>query len=130
MHQRLETLTVTFNDRVLCLPVNDETAAILQSPVAKCQSEEADQRLIRHMINCLSDTAIRRTVIRTIDTDVLILAIAFTAEVIYLVQYDGEIFVQVVSAKSTSLYNAINVVKHYGKRICMALLFFLFVHRM
>ena len=82
------------------------------------------------MINCLSDTAIRRTVIRTIDTDVLILAIAFTAEVIDLIQYDSEIFVQVVSAKSTSFYNVINVVKHYGKRICMALLFFLFVHRM
>ena len=45
--------------------------------INECQSEEADQRLVRHTLHCLSPCfSFEKIVINTIDTDVLILLIA------------------------------------------------------
>ena len=41
----------------------------------KCQSEKADQRVIRHTLHCVGQQIYYQIVVRTIDTDVLILLI-------------------------------------------------------
>ena len=42
----------------------------------KCQSEEADQRVIRHRLQCVCQQIYKQIVVRTIDTDILILPIS------------------------------------------------------
>ena len=51
--------------------------------IAVCQSEEADQRLIGHTLHCLSSCfSYEKIVIHTIDTDVMLLLVAYLSEIL------------------------------------------------
>ena len=45
--------------------------------IRKYQSEEADQRGIRHTLDCVGQQIYKQIVVRTIDTDVLILLMSY-----------------------------------------------------
>ena len=53
LHDSSKLLIVTFEDTVLCSP--SEVTRNTGISITKCQSEEADQRLVRHTLHCLSD---------------------------------------------------------------------------
>ena len=124
LHNDNSIFVVTFKDRILCLPEYD-SVALCESSIGTCQAEEADQRLIRHLLNCIQGPrSFTRTVIRTIDTDVLILAVAFVAEQIDIIAFDGEVYVEMVKNKSIAVFNVVDMIKYFGKKMCVALLFF------
>ena len=62
--------------------------------IGKCQSEEADQRVIRHTLHCVGQHIYKQLVVRTIDTGVLILLIScFTSyEVSHLMTIQPSMF--------------------------------------
>ena len=45
--------------------------------IRECQSEEADQRVIRHTLHCVGQHIYKQIVVRTIDTDVFLLLISY-----------------------------------------------------
>ena len=64
LHDSSKLLIVTFEDTVLCSP--SEVTSNAGISITKCQSEEADQRLVRHTLHCLSDCqSYQRVVVRT-----------------------------------------------------------------
>ena len=68
MHHDKETILTSHQEIV---EINTEVK------ITECQSEEADQRLVRHTLHCLSPCfSFEEIVINTFDTDVLILLIA------------------------------------------------------
>ena len=63
---------VTFNDTIL----TNDLDLVTQTDINYSIAEEADPRLIRHAINQGSNN-LKNIVIKTVDTDVLLLAIAY-----------------------------------------------------
>ena len=74
-HESPVILVVTFNDSIL------SSTMLQESMISPCTSEEADQRIIHHVIN-LANIGYQCIQIRTVDTDVLILSIAYS-EIIF-----------------------------------------------
>ena len=76
MHHDKQILVCTYKETVLTSHreiVENNT----EVKITECQSEEADQRLIHHILHCLSPCFLfEKIVINTIDTDVLTLLIA------------------------------------------------------
>ena len=76
MHHDKQILVCTYKETILTSHqeiVENNT----EVKITECQSEEADQRLVRHTLHCLSPCfSFEKIVINTIDTDVLILLIA------------------------------------------------------
>ena len=76
MHHDKQILVCTYKETILTSHqeiVENNT----EVKINECQSEEADQQLVRHTLHCLSLCfSFEKIVINTIDTDVLILFIA------------------------------------------------------
>lgn len=68
-------LVLTLEENVFTSPVRDDTS--LLSP---CSQEEADTRMILHAADA-DQTGIKRTIIRTVDTHVVVLATANTQQI-------------------------------------------------
>ena len=79
LHQGSKLIITTFKNSVLCSSNTDiDTSEV---GVHSCQSEEADQRLERHLLNCICGNKKYCLIfIRTIDTDVMILVVAYASE--------------------------------------------------
>ena len=92
-----EKLLVTNRDGI----ITNNPSELLDgsTSIAICQSEEADQRLVRHTLHCLADHRYERVVARTIDTDVLMIVIQFVSPV--RIHPSTDVFVQLVNS---SLY--------------------------
>ena len=71
-------MVATYTNKVLCSSAI-ETIDLQDVSITNCQSEEADQRLIRHTLHCISDEY-KNSVVRTVDTDVLILLISYVGQ--------------------------------------------------
>ena len=118
IHNSSKLLIVTYEDTII------SSAEIENMPsftsIVQCQSEEADQRIVRHVIQCLKSSVYNRIIVRTIDTDVLIMLISFLADLV-----DGfktEIHAELVN--SAVFYHINTITKTLGKEVCAALLFF------
>ena len=61
-------MVATYKDTVLC-SISIETLDLHDISVTHCQSEETDQRLIRHTFHCIS-AQYMKIVVHTVDTDV------------------------------------------------------------
>ena len=121
IHNGPKTLVVTFKDTVLCAP-DTEPINLPDISISKCQSEEADQRLVRHTLHCLSYFQLyKRVVVRTIDTDVLILLISYVGQYFYL-NSDVDVYAELIN--TPTYYNIIEICKSLGLDICNALPFF------
>ena len=118
LHHGEKLLVVTYRDGI----ITNNPSELLDgsTSIAICQSEEADQRLVRHTLHCLADHRYERVVVRTIDTDVLMIVIQFVSPVRIHPSTDG--FVQLVN--SSLYYDVKKIIDSLGPEICGALLFF------
>ena len=83
LHKGPQTLVVTYKDSILYLP-SSPSVYLSSSPIGKCQSEDADQRVVRHAKQCFTDHADYENIfIRSGDTDVIILLVAHLAPLIH-----------------------------------------------
>ena len=101
---------ILYNDRVL---ESDSTINL-------CSAEEADQKMVRHMLQCVR-SGIQKVVVRTVDTDVIMLLLAY--------RYEGGNFLSTVyvwfgSGKNNSFYNINEISSGLGEETCTALPFF------
>ena len=65
-------VVVTYGNIIL----SNDSALLLEDRINNCTSEEADARLVRHAIRCI-EKGYNNIVVRTVDTDVLVLLICF-----------------------------------------------------
>ena len=76
LHKGPQLLIATWKDTVLC-SFYCEPHDPSDISVTKCQSEEADQRIVRHVLHIIDNYAeYKRIVVNTIDIDVLMLLIS------------------------------------------------------
>ena len=98
MHHGPKLLLATYKNNVLCSSAL-EPLDLQEFSITNCQSEEADQRLIRYTLHCISDLEdYERIIVRTIDTDVLILLISYISQYHELCQ-EIEIYVDMVNSE-------------------------------
>ena len=121
VHQGPKLLIATWKDTILCSfdsePVNHSDVSI-----TKCQSEEADQRIIRHVLHIIGNYAnYKRIVVNTIDMDVLILLISFIGR-IDDIDPELDIFAYLINGRK--YYNIRDIASNLGKDMCLALPFF------
>ena len=119
LHQGNKILIVSFKDTVLYKP-STHAINLPDTSISECQSEEADQRLIRHTLHCLADCQLyERVVIRTIDTDVLILLISYIS---LLELRSIDVYTELIN--TPTFYDICKIIQHLGAHICKALSFF------
>ena len=78
LHKSTKYMVATYKDTVLC-STSIETLDSHDISITHCQSKEADQRLIRHALHCIS-AQYKKIVVRTVDTDVLILVMSYVSQ--------------------------------------------------
>ena len=78
LHKGSQLLVATWKDTVL-YSFDAEPLEQPDSSITKCQSEEADQRIIGHVIESYNEY--KRLVARTIDSNVLVLLISYVGRV-------------------------------------------------
>ena len=101
---------------MLC-SVSVETLDSHDISITNCQSEEADQQLIRHTLQCIS-AQYKKIVVRTVDTDVLILLMSYVSH-FYDLCTDVNIYIRMVN--SAHQYYVISAIVDLGKETCNAL---------
>ena len=111
LHVRGVTIYSTFESQVLCT----DPGADLQH-ISPCNQEEADTRLILHAADCVRQ-GLLRVLIRTTDTDVLVLAVTHVPQISRL----AELWVSFGSGKSHkfiaahSMANTLSKYRYHGK---------------
>ena len=116
IHNASKSFTVT---KANTIKTNNDSL-LLESKISHCDSEEADQKLIRHMIQCIR-SGVKHVVIKTVDTDVLILAIANRY---YAGHFESKVYMILGIGKSTKHYDVNAISIKLGEEICKALPFF------
>ena len=117
-HNNHQILIVSYKSGVLCSNINLEPS----SKILNCTSEEADPRLVRHTRDALlKDYSF--VMVRTIDTDVLVLLISFTFRGDIP---NGSVYAALrCSSDSNVKYFSINdIVRELGDDVTRALPFF------
>ena len=112
-----KNLVVTYNDSIL---TNIENI-INADEILCCNIEEADQRIIRHLINCAVN-GFKKLFVITGDTDVLILLIAALPNI--LENFQCELICQFGFANNIRRYNINNLCSSLKSDVCKALPFF------
>ena len=110
-------MVATCKDAVSC-SASVETLNSHDILITHCHSEETDQRLIQHTLHCIS--ALHKIVVRTVDTDVLILLMSYMSQYKDLCT-DVNIYAHVNSACENYVISAIF---DLGKETCNAFPFF------
>ena len=120
LHRGEQVRIVSYRDSVLYKPPS-EPINFPGVSITECQSEEADQRLISHALHCLASyQSYKRIVVRTIDTDVLILLISYLS----FTDYDKSVDVYAEMINSSLFYGIGKTVEFLGSNICKAMPFF------
>ena len=109
-----QSFNVTKGETVLSNSTLDELVSINTA-------EEADQKLVHHMIQCVR-SGVKQWVVRTVDMDVVVSLIAYRrlAE-----KYDCVMFPCLTSAVSNRFYSINKIAEELGERKCRALPFFM-----
>ena len=108
-----QSYNVTKGESVLSNSTLDES---ISTDIA----DEADQKLVRHMIQCVR-SGVKQCIVRTVDTDVVILLIAYRRLV---VKFDCVVFACFGSAVSNRVYNTTKITEEVRERKYRALQFF------
>lgn len=116
LQQEDKQFVITKGDTIL----SNESIIFSDPLLSDNKAEEADQKLVRHMLQC-TRSGVQLSTIRTVDTDVIISLIAyrFRAE-----NFDSKVFACLVTPSSTSYYDINKIALHLGERVCRALPFF------
>ena len=72
IHNTSIIMVITIENGIL----TNDTALRTDPVTSSCLAEEADQKLVRHMLQCLL-TGIKTIVVKTVDTDVFLLLLAY-----------------------------------------------------
>ena len=116
-HQNCSKLfTVTKGSTIL----SNDGILLTDTLISKCDAEEADQKLVRHMIQCVKNDD-RIVTIRTVDTDVLVLAISNRH---YAENFGSKVQVSFVTDKSIKCYNINSIAAGLGQDVCQGSPFF------
>ena len=100
----------------------DEIENNTEVSITACQSEEADQRLIRHTLHCLSSCfSYEKVVIHTIDKDVIIL-IGYLSDIL---RKNLNVLVYAKMVKSGVYHDIRTMIVALDHPICVALPFFM-----
>ena len=93
IHSGSRALVCSYKDTVLFYPCT-EPISFSDITITDCTSEEADQRLIRHALHCVSTCYSYKIIaVRTVDTDVMILLISYISQHVQLIN-DIDIYMQ------------------------------------
>ena len=106
-------LIITKGDTIL----TNETTILSDPSISNNSAEEADQKLVRHMLNC-TRSGVQLSTVRTVDTDVIISLVAYRFRAGNL---DSKVFGCLVTPSSTSYYDINKVAIELGERVCRAL---------
>ena len=122
LHNTPNILIVTYRDTVLVSSNSKLLSLDIQGiSINDCQSEEADQRIVRHTLHCLFDCyQFKQVIIHTIDTDVLMLIVSNIGSL--NVTPKADIYVKML--KNQNFYNIKDITSFIGLTICKALPFF------
>ena len=108
-------ICVTQNDTIMSVPtaVNDEIFQISST------AEEADQKIVRHALRCIR-SGYSDIVVQSIDTDVLVLLLAYVAKTLELMDDSVlNVYFTLVTA-NPKWFDIISLVNHLGIEICKA----------
>ena len=113
----LQILVITFNDTIL----SNNEAVLTEESINYCNIEEADARLVRHCVN-LSKQGFKHIVLCTVDTDVLVLVLAYSYN---MLEYGAKsIFVKFGTGFNVKFYNVFEIASLIGSDVCKGLPFF------
>lgn len=123
LHRGSKTLVATYKDSILVVPPC-QANVLITSSIGRCQSEEADQRVIRHAVQCSVDPSdYELIVLLTGDTDVLVLSPAYLADVVNSTS-TKRLVLKLTSTSSSRFYDIVGIIRGLGKDICKALPWF------
>ena len=108
-------LCVTFGDSTL----SNVEAVSLEADIRKCSSEEADARIVRHVIN-LGKNGYTDVLVKTVDSDVVILCIAYSE----LAISNGIINFLVLYGPKEKKIDVLDNNSKLGANVCKGLAFF------
>ncbi len=117
-HQSYQLLVATYKNTSL---VSQTSCSELDQhvPVRPCGAEEADQRLVRHTLNLISN-GYKNILVRTIDTDVLTLLISHISQL----ELGDDVYIHAYLINSVKYYDIIKTIRTLGLDTCHALPFF------
>ena len=101
--------------------IKTNTPSLLSNPlISLCEAEEADQKVIRHMIQCVQ-SGVKHVTIKTVDSDVVILAVAnrHNAQ-----NFDSKVDILFGVGTSTKHYDVNALSIGLGEDICILLCIF------
>ena len=110
-------LVITYNDSIL---TNIENI-VAEDEISNCDIEEADQRIIRHLINCAKNE-FKKLFLSTGDTDVLILLMSVLPNI--LKNFQCELICQFGIGDNLRYYKVNDLCSSLINNVCIALSFF------
>ena len=113
-------LVVTCNDSIL---TNNENI-IAEDKISNCDIEEADQRIIRHLINCAKN-GFKKLFVSTGDTDVLILLMSVLPN--FLGNIQCELICQFGIGDNLRYYKVNDLCSSLANDVCIIALLFFFI---
>ena len=111
-------LVVTYEHTIL----SSDIAILDEESIVNCTSEEADQRVIRHVLNLNKKTNYSDILVCTYDTDVLMLLIGYSPYLEKLKQIN--LVCQFGFGNNKKFFSINDIAKNIGYDICKALPFF------
>lgn len=104
---------VTKNDTIL---TNSASSSVL---ISSNTAEEADQKIVRHMLDCIRN-GIEHCMIRTVDTDVIVSLISFR---MIVGNFNTKVFACLASSQSNKFFDINKICQELGDPKCKALPF-------
>ena len=117
LHQGDLIMVASYQNTALSFP---SSCSEMDTPVSvrPCEAEEADQRLVRHTLNLISN-GYNNIIVRTIDTDVLILLISYIEQIEL-----NAVELHAYLINSDKYFNIKQIIHDLGSDTCLALPFF------
>ena len=116
IHNGEKTLVITVGNGI----ITNENVLKSDSMISSCTAEEADQKLVRHMLQCVK-SSFGKVVVRTVDTDVVISLLAYRHRG---GNFSSNVFAWFGMGKNSSFYNINDISLKLGEDTCQALPFF------
>ena len=117
IHRGSKTLVVTKGNSI-----NTNENTLESSPlINSCTAEEADQKLVRHMLQCVQ-TGVKKVVVKTVDSDVVMSLLAYRHKAGNLL--DSNVYAWFGVGTSACYFNINTIALELGENRCKALPFF------
>ena len=116
LHSGDKKLTIAKGDTV----VTTDPSIASDQTIAPNFAEEADQKIVRHMIQCVRN-GFRHVVIRTVDSDVIISLLAYRH---YAENFECEVYAWLAAGSESVYYDITKIALDLGEQTCKALPFF------